>query len=324
MIHQITNTPNQKACRQGQGPISLVCPGLALVIFATLFFGLGACNQNQAGKRGSDSQLVDIRISSGGEALGGRPLVYLHEGGTKICRRGLPDPKVYGLTHKNCGIEEEEEEETASDTGTTTTTTDTETTTTTEEEEEDNEIPHTVGKNWFETGLFIVNKSTTEWLIIESISFTIYGTWGNTALQGQKELSSGYCGTTPLYKIPPSPKGSSANSTQVRRDLLYQPNQSDVLNNLKLYIDGVPIPTAPPETRDAEGGGGGEQARSPGDQGTAGGNQVEPEPELFVLDRLPHYRVQALARGYWINEKCETMHNFEKKFRFSLSSSFQN
>ena len=296
-------------------------------IFVVLLFTLGACRQPVRGQS-AKNQLVDIRISSGGEALDGRPLVYLHPGGDKVCRRGLPDKRVYGLTHKNCGVSEEEEEaeeETSTTTGTTgtPTTTDTETTNTAaEEEEEDNEISVGVGANWFETGLFIVNKSQTEWLIIETLSFTIYGTWGNAALQGQKEISSGYCGTDPLYTIPPAPKGSSTTSTQVRRDLLYQPNQSGVLNNLKLYIDGVPIPTSPPERREAESGR--EPTRSTRDQGEGGANQVNPEPEIFVLDRLPHYRVQVLARGYWINEKCETIHNFEKKFRFSLSSSFQN
>ena len=314
---------------------------------------LGACDFLQQQGSQSRNALVDILTSSaeGGEqAVGRNPLVFLKERkDPQICRRGLPDPKTYKFK-ENCFNLGRDEEESASgsgaNTGQTTGSAGSQTNadnanspTNNNQEEEDSTVNHTlsVGGNWFKMGLIIINKSKKEWLIIDNISFNISGRWGSETLQGEKDIASGYCGTDPLYIIPPWPDNQSIPQAGGTTPIHFPffPARAKRINNLILFIDGVPIPDGPPTQSGTDNTISSQPSPATGSQGSTDGGgagtnpssnpaQPEEEPPVFVLDRLPNYRVQALARGYWINAKCETVHNFEKSFQFSLSSSFQN
>ena len=278
----------------------------SILITATSFLlTTGACNPvNLSQQQGELSEsTVDVFL----EPDGARPLVFATTGGTKICRRGLPDEGVYGLEPDEVTAAEEAET-TTEDTGETASQQPTENTITTD-----------VGDNWFQMGLLIVNKSKSYYLVVETLMFFISAPYGSELLTRRATISSGYCGTDPLYIIRPTPKDAKANAYAGDR---YQPAKKKYINNLTLYISDIPIPEGPPPQREEEG----ESSSLAGIRANAQATtQTAPRaPEEFVLTYLPNYRVQLLLNGYWIDRERNNVANFRKKISFSLSSQFLN
>ena len=309
-----------------------------LFLGLTVFVFLSACDFLRTQGSTNRNNLVDILIfgEGGKQGEGKPPKVFLKGRKSQVCRRGFPDPKVYYLDKENCFDLGKDEAGSESDSNTSSPTTGaTEPpqtpnplTNNNPDSEESNQNFQTkdIGDNWFKIGLAFVNLSKEkEWLIIDHIDFEISGRWGSEPLKSEATIDSSYCESQhPLYIIPPLENLTGrANAVYV-----YEPAKSKYFNNLTLFIEGLKIPEGPPVDLS-----GGDTSSSTGPTNRQGGSdrnedspasQQEEEPPVFVLDRLPNYQVQGLARGYWINEDCETIHNFEKSFRFALSSSFQN
>ncbi len=238
----------------------------------------------------------------------GEPLIFLESAGDKICRRGLPDESIYGLDPEEKTDQAESEEE-GEEEGTQT-----------ESESQTNDLISTsVDENWFEMGLLIVNKSKKYHLIVRDLQFKITATWGDEILSSTANLGSGYCGSSPLYIIPPTPEGSKNSYTGDK----YEPFKQNYVNNLTLFISGVPIPDGPPTYKEKEGDTNSavNATRREGQSATQTAEQTE---EVFVLTYLPTYRVQLVAHGYWIDKRRNMVANFRKSIRFSLSSQFLN
>ncbi len=192
----------------------------------------------------------------------------------------------------------------------------------------------TVADNWFSFGLHFANNSNL-YLVIERLVFNISGHWGQDVLTGQSEIGSGYCETDPLYTIPPKVK---------RR---YEPHRKNYVNNLILYVSGVPVPTGPPVSDSVNNAGAGAGAgagalasqqgtgrgANPQSQQAGGGTQTgdtqannQPPPlnqnDEYVINRLPSYRVQLLLEGSFITNQGVTRANFRKALVFYTTSQF--
>ena len=283
---------------------------LFILIMAMFLLTTGACNlSQQQGSSGGElsENTVDVFI----EPDGARPLVFATTGGTKICRRGLPDESIYGLEPdeiKEAEKEEGEEGEAATEeTGS-------------QQQSAVDTITTEVGDNWFQMGLLIVNKSKSYYLVIEQLMFFISANYGSELLTHRATLSSGYCSTDPLYIIPPTRKDAKAGAYAGDR---YKPAKKNYINNLTLYVSDIPIPEGPPPQKEDEGG---ESNSLEGIRANAqAATQTTPRaPEEFVLTYLPNYRVQLLLNGYWIDRERNNVANFRKKISFSLSSQFLN
>ena len=268
----------------------------------SIFFLLitNACNLSNTQQQSSadpTEDTVDIFI----EPAGAKPLVFLGEGGTKICRRGLPDESDYGLEPDEI---QEEETTTEGETGETT-------------QPLQRFLTVDVGDNWFQMGLLIVNKSKNYYLVVEQLTFIISANWGNELLIQRPTLSSGYCSSSPLYIIPPTPKNAKAAAYAGDR---YKPLKKNYINNLTLFVSGVPIPEGPPVQKKE---GGAEDTlndiRANADEAT---QNTPRAPEEFILTYLPTYKVELVLTGYWIDKERNNVANFGKKINFSLSSQF--
>lgn len=184
-----------------------------------------------------------------------------------------------------------------------------------------------VSPHWFSVGLNIANSSTEYFLVIEQLVFVMSAQWGGELLTGRKEISSGYCGTDPIYIVPYG-------------KLEYEPGRRNHPNNLTLFVDGVPFPTGPPISLQLQGiaGGGVNAGAQPGGgvqqpggaQQPGGGQQPGQIPGVgalsqndeYVPDRLPDYRVQLVLHGYFIDKERKYVANFKKDIIFYTTSTF--
>lgn len=293
-----------------------------LVIFFLAFVGVFSTNcglssfsapSSASNADVPNANLILVEIAPSGK----KPEVFLsaHDG---VCRRGMPDEDEYGLDP----LEEEEGGEAA----TTTTTTEAGTSSATENEQ-DIITTVNVSENWFSLGLNLANQSKNYFLVIEQLVFVVTGQWGSQQLlSGRKEISSGYCETDPLYIIPPNVR------------IRYEPSRKNWINNLTLFIDGVPIPTGPPIAQQAGGiggtnnnqiGGAAQQGQGAGVGGVGGalGQQQNPivniaQNDEYVLTSLPSYRVQLILHGHFIDRSRKYIANFKKEIFFYTASQF--
>ena len=277
-----------------------------LIISTFLLLLTSACDlsftQQKSGVDLSENT-VDVFI----QPNGAKPLIFLKEGGTKICRRGLPDEKIYGLDPEE-NTEQQTEENAEQDPAAT-------------PQRTTYIISTDVKENWFQMGLLIVNKSNSYFLIIEQLKFVITARWGDKTLKNSVDISSGYCGSDPLYIIPPTPTSESAKTPKYRGDP-YQPFKKNHVNNLTLFVNGVPIPDEPP-TRKKEGSGSDTLDETRATQEAA--ETTAPNgSEEFILTYLPPYKVRLIISGYWIDKSRNSVANFIKEINFSLASQFLN
>ena len=170
---------------------------------------------------------VDVFI----EPNGVKPLVFEGDGGTKICRRGIPDESIYNLEP-----EETTEEET-----------------TTTEGEASETIQTTQRFSYNRSRRKLVSNGLTNsqqiksyYLVIEQLLFVISANWGSELLNQRTTLSSGYCSSSPLYIVPPTGKNAKAGAYAGDR---YEPLKKNYINNLTLFVSGVPIPEGPSCTK---------------------------------------------------------------------------
>lgn len=265
---------------------------IGFLLFSILI--TSSCNLGGGSSSSLSSNIIDVFIAPIKE-----PEVFLLAGGSQICRRSIPDESIYGLDP----IETDEQEEEGG------------------EQDQQQEalrarvISVDVDENWFKTGLVIVNKSTDYYLIVDQIVFVMSAPWGNERLTGRAEISSGYCQTDPLYIVPPTPKNVKDRFFGYK----YEPFQKYAVNNLTLFVSGVPVPDGPPKREGDEAGGSNTQGASSRGQQS---EQVPRESEAFIIDSLPSYRVQMLMKGYFVDKQRSVVSNFTKKVKFSLSSSF--
>lgn len=278
----------------------------SILITATSFLlTTGACNPVNLSSQ-QQGELSESTVEVFVEPNGIRPLVFATTGGTKICRRGLPDENIYGLEPDEVTAAEEAET-TTEDTGETAS-----------QQESIDTITTDVGDNWFQMGLLIVNKSKSYYLVVETLMFFISAPYGSDLLTSRATISSGYCGTDPLYIVPPTRKDAKPGAYAGDR---YQPAKKNYINNLTLYVGDIPIPEGPPPQREEEGESNSLAGIRANAQATT--QTTAPRaPEEFVLTYLPNYRVQLLLSGYWIDRERNNVANFRKKVRFSLSSQF--
>ena len=277
---------------------------LSILSFSLLI--TNACSQlNQKGSGSGSAGNVDIFIQPNGE----KPLIVRGDGGTKICRRGeLPPDTFYGLARNEVAVQEAGQEAgQEGDAANQPQLTQALTTT-------------TAGEDWFKMGLLIVNKRTDWFLLIENLEFVITAPWGDELLSHRTHISSGYCRQPEhLYIIPPTPKNKQNSYT----GNLYQPFQSSAVdkyvNNLTLYVSGVPIPKeAPTYKEDDSSSTALKQIRATGQR------QTPTAPKAFVLTYLPPYTVQLSVTGRWIDKDRVDKGNFARLIRFSLFSRFLN
>jgi len=266
---------------------------IILFLFTFVLLTNSCVQQQPGGANDISSSSVDVFIAPQGV----KPLVFLLEGGTQICRRGLPNDSIYGLERDEAAEQED-----------------------TEGEDDDSDAQRTsiittdVGENWFKLGLLIVNKSTDYFLVVDHLTFAMSAPWGDETLTGRDEVHSGYCQSDPLYIIPPTPKNITGRYTGNK----YEPHKRNYVNNLTLFVSGVPVPTEAPKVEEE----GEENDILTSIRATA--REYAAIPDEFVLYRLPAYSVQLILIGYWIDRDRNTVANFRKSIRFSLSSQFIN
>ena len=283
MVGRLTHLKNQKR--------------LLFVIFCMFSFLItNSCNLKTTASNSLSSNTIEVFIAPSGKD----PEVVLTKGGSKICRRGFPDDSVYGLDPIETADEDEEaDSEQNQQQGTLRT----------------RVVTVDVDENWFQMGLIIVNKSRDHYLIVEQITFVVSAPWGGELLTGRADISSGYCQTDPLYIVPPTPKNAKDSFSGNK----YEPFKKDAVNNLTLFVSGVPVPEGPPKRGEDEGSNNNlQEIRSLGQQQSG----VPQASEAFILDRLPSYKVEMLMSGYFTDKRRAVIANFTKKVKFSLSSKF--
>ena len=227
------------------------------------------------------------------------PLVFLTEGGEKICRKNLPDDARYGLDPEEVREEDDDDEGENADANTS-----------------NQPITTEIDTNWFQIGLVIVNKHSSYYAIVKNLVFSISAKWGSETLTGRTEIQSGYCGSDPLYIVPPTPKGSKPGSYRGEK---FEPEKADSLNNLILFVSGIPIPEDHPKQ---------EEEGSPDDtlnniRATSQGGQNKEQREFF-LNTLPPYKVKLHVIGYWTDKSRNRKAILRKTVTFRLSSKFLN
>ena len=221
-----------------------------------------------------------------------RSKIFLEGADKQICHRGRPDKDFYGLT-----IKEEEEEDTNNQQNTENTPqTDTSAKRSTLDVEE----------NWFKVGLTITNKSTENWLIVNSAEFDISAQWGKDTLKSTKPFNKNYCSSEYLYIVPPTPE-KDAQKNQFSGNS-YAPDKQNNPNNLTLYITGVPIPEKAAETLQQEDSKSDTKSNTPTNQ---------PEKK-FILTHLPTYTVTGTLRGSWVDKEENPVDNFNTQFQFTI------
>ena len=221
------------------------------------------------------------------------PEIFLTKSLKKICRRGAPDEKIYGLDPETETDDEQSQQG--------------------EQQSQQQNLQKVnttvdVEENWFKMGLVIVNKSTEYYLVVDQLVFIISAEWGKDTLKATKQIGSGYCGTDRLYTIRPTPQGQTGRFSGDK----YEPLKRDDPNNLTLFIDGVPIPEGPPK----------DEEEVSDVQKSARGQNANTNTNEFIVQYLPPYTVEMHMMGSWIDKNRETKANFTKIVKFSLSSSF--
>lgn len=291
--------------------IDQIKPSSISIAFVFLLLITSACNlsvtQQGSGSDPSDD-LVDVFI----EPNGTKPLVFLGRGGTQICRRGFPDESIYGLAPDETK-EQTEQNEGEEDNQNTQTTQSTQSTS--------QSITMDVNENWFKMGLLIVNKSKTYYLVIEQLQFYVSAPWGNELLSSTHSIPSGYCGSDPLYIVPPTRKDARPNSYSGDR---YLPLKKNYINNLTLFVHGIDIPEAPPVQAREDTAGGSDSQNNDNAQTNTQQSTIPRAPEPFVITYLPPYKVRLILNGHWIDKNRQHVANFRKTINFSLSSQFLN
>lgn len=270
------------------------------------FLHLSNCGENSQSEF-SDS-LIEVRVAPDGV----QPQIFLQPGGTKICRRGLPDESRYGLNptaedtltdESNSGGEGGESSDAASGPSDVTT-------------QSSQAITTEVEEAWFQMGLEIGNRSDKYFLRINQLIFSIFASWGTEPLSATIELTSGsYCQSDPLYIITPIPRGSKKPIV-----LQYLPYKKNYPNNLTLYVSGVPLPEGPPPREGEEGG----SEVMDNIRANLEGQAPQQSNEQFVITYLPTYRVKLTLLGEWIDRDQNPKANFQKTIRFNLTSQFFN
>ena len=217
------------------------------------------------------------------------------KGGEFICRRGFPLEERYDLD-----LDELLDEDLPP------TSTETETETETETTETDNKrqdnVLTTVGDNWFKVGFNFQNKSEHH-LIIDQIIFYMKAIFGTEPLTSTIEINTTYCGsnsefipTEALYIIPPTgPDETGYNYNDIGKNSI---------NNLTIFISGVPLPTAPKKS-----------INSPPSSKT---DTKEP----FVPTSIPTYNVTARFFGRLVNSKIKEQERVVKKVYFTVPGQF--
>ena len=275
----------------------------------SLFLCLNNCGGGNSQGSEFSENLIEVRVAPEGK----QPQIFLQPGGTKICRRGLPNESIYGLTPDEVKTLKEEEssgggegesggESSAEQPNVTT--------------QRNQVITTDVEAAWFEMGLIIGNRSDKYYLRINQLIFNISAKWGTESLNARIEHTSGsYCQSDPLYIITPIPRGSTKPEV-----LQYLPYQKNHPNNLTLYVSGVPLPEGPPKKDGKEG------SSEVMDDIRANLENQAPQQnnEQFVLTHLPVYRVQLVLLGEWIDRDRNSKANFQKTIRFTLTSQFLN
>ncbi|MDE0518993.1 MAG: hypothetical protein OXH36_05515 [Bdellovibrionales bacterium] len=224
------------------------------------------------------------------------PLVFLSEGGDKICRKRVPDETRYGLDPEEAPEDDDEEGENT--------------------ETSNQPITTSVDTDWFQIGLIIVNKHDSYYAVVKNLIFSFSAKWGSETLRGRQEIPAGYCNSDPLYIVPPTPKGSKPGHY---RGELFEPEKADSLNNLILFVSGVPIPTDHPEQEEDD------SSETLGNiRSTAQDSANQREQEEFFLTSLPAYTVQLHVIGYWIDKQRNRKAILRKRVTFRLSSKFLN
>jgi len=273
-----------------------------LFTFCFIFCFLSlSCTLGGLGGQGTiyDNVVVGVRSLEGSS-----PVLFTSEGGTKICRRGIPDISDYKLDPIEVpGSTEENTEEDPQGANQST-------------------LPITadVGENWFAMGLFIASSDEQYWLVIEQLSFFISLVWGNELLEGTSTISSGYCNSDPLYIIPPLSAGvrpareDPNNPTVIGHP--WDPQKISYYNNLTLYVDGLPFPEAAPVTSEENDALTDIRAQ----QQTA--NSAPTPTEGYIVRNHPPYQVQLIISGQWIDKQRNTKRNFKKEVRFQVNPAF--
>ena len=273
-----------------------------------IFLGLTSCEQTTTRLDRDSGVVLENSLDVFVGPQGVKPLVFLQAGGDKICRRGFPEEFIYGLDTDETRLAEDNTETTDNQGG--------------ETDTSDSELITTsVSENWFEMGLIIVNKHRSYYAIIEQLVFSISAPWGGETLSERVEIPSNYCETSPLYIVPPT-SGSRSNAFSGN---LYEPLKKNYVNNMTLYVSGVPIPTGPPKQLEEESGSDTlSNIRATADDAAGSGAVTSPQQseENFILTYLPTYRVQLLLYGYWVDKSRTRKANLTKKINFTLSSQF--
>ena len=209
------------------------------------------------------------------------------KGGDFICRRGFPVEERYDLDLDELNDDPKTDLETETETETKTTETD--------NKRQDNVLT-TVGDNWFKVGFNFQNKSEHH-LIIDQITFYMEASYGTEPLIGTIEVNTSYCGsnsefipTSALYIIPPT--GNEGYN--------YNENLKNGINNLTIFVSGVPLPTAPKQSIN-----------------------TLPSPETdtkepFVSTSVPTYNVTARFFGRLVNSKIKEQNTVVKKIFFTV------
>ena len=278
------------------------------LLILSLFLYFNNCGGNAQGGGEFSENLIEVRVAPDGI----QPQIFIQPGGTKICRRGLPDESIYNLApdevealgaESSSGGEEGEDSggESSGESAVT--------------EQRNQVITADVEEAWFEMGLEIGNRSDKYYLRINQLIFNISANWGTEVLRGRVEITSGYCQSDPLYIITPIPRGSKKPVV-----LQYLPYKKNHPNNLTLYISGVPLPEGPPE-RDGEEGG---SEVMDNIRANLEDQAPQQDNEQFVITYLPPYRVRLTLLGDWIDRDRNTKANFQKTIRFTLTSQFLN
>ncbi len=230
--------------------------------------------------RGDNTQILSNRINL--------------KGGEFICRRGFPLEERYDLDLDELNDDPPTSTETETDDETET---ETETNTAQNQNKRQDNVLTTVGDNWFKVGFNFQNKSEHH-LIIDQIIFYMKASYGTESLTKTIEINTTYCGsnsefipTSALYIIPP---------TGAQAGYHYNENLKNGINNLTIFVSGVPLPTSPKQLINS---------RPPSEND---------EKEPFVPTRIPTYNVTARFFGTLVNSKIVETDRVVKKIFFTV------
>ena len=232
------------------------------------------------------SKDVEIRVAPEGY----RPRVSAYSPISEvICRRGHPLEKDFGFKPLEHELVNEQLQATAAGGA------NTQASAGSREENLERFVPHLPQPGWFRLGLEFANNSPYH-LIVSQLDFFVTATDKGRPLSQTVTIGEGYCqgggegSSGYLYVIKPRSKTS------------YQPHKRNYINNLQLYVEGLPLP--------AGGGSSDQQAQ----QGS--GPPTKPKP----LRSLPSYKVDLTITGQFVDENRNFMDHFVKELVFHTQS----